>query len=606
MLCHACRVHLHPDHPYCLHCGTLRRDVRLSRFGAPQLRRVDDPVDGPVDGPAAAQPASTLPVTRPVTTIGRDPGNDLVLDDPSVSRRHARIVRRRNGFVIEDLDSFNGTTVSGRTIHGNRASLPDPSTIYIGDVGLEFAQPRSAAVGSKTMVAGTDHAVAKAADSPPPAPTATEPLSVRPHKVGGWALKRPPDARAAGQWVLRNTRTGQYLQLDERDVFLWRLIDGENTVRDLLFAYAQEYGELALPRIEQTLRALAGAQLVRGLHGQRDPRQQSLLRRAGRALFRALLQLEISVRGLDRVFAWIYRRFGWWFFTRTGGLALWVLIGGGVGGFWVATGRQRLLDLGGAGGWGVVAIAGGYLAALAIHESAHALAVKSYGRTVSRGGFLLMLGMPFAFVDTSDMWFGSRWSRIVVTLAGPLSTAGVAGAAALVAAYLPHPAASAVCFQLAFGLYLNTLYNLNPLMPLDGYQALSDALRRPRLREEATAYFTSGLWRDLRLRRRPGLRQLGLAGYGLLAVVGLTLFTMMAFLAWNSRLGELVTDHLRPPLDTVVVVLGLAVALFPIWYRIARWLTSLARRHRRGEQERRGEDGRGGRTATTEPMEATV
>jgi putative peptide zinc metalloprotease protein len=578
MLCHACHVHLHRDHPYCLHCGTLRRKVRLTRFTAPELRRAGGPAPG-------------LPLTRPVTTIGRGAGNDLVLDDPSVSRRHARIVRRRNGFVVEDLDSFNGTTVGGRTIHGDRAALPDPSTIYIGDVELRFAQPRSAAVGSKTMVAGTEHTLlAAAGDRAAPAPTATERLSARPRRRSGWALKRVPDPRDLGQWVLRNTRTGQYLQLDERDAFLWQLLDGEHAIRDLLFAYAQEYGELALPRIEQTLRTLAHAGLVTGLSGLPDPVRRSWPRRAGRAAFRALLQLEVSVRGLDRVFTRIYRGFGWWFFTRTGGLALWALILAGLAGFWLATGRQRLLDLGGAGDWAVAGIAAGYLVAIAVHESAHALAVKSYGRTVTRGGFLLMLGMPFAFVDTSDMWFGSRWSRIVVTLSGPLSTAGIAGALALAAAYLPHRAGSAACFQLAFGLYLNTLYNLNPLMPLDGYQALSDALRRPRLREEATAYFTGGLWRDLRSRRRPGLRQLGLAGYGLLAVVGLSLFTVMAFLAWNSRLGELVTDHLRPPLDTVVVVLGLGVALFPIWYRIARKLASLARWA--GRPDRRVRDGR--------------
>ena len=96
------------------------------------------------------------------------------------------------------------------------------------------------------------------------------------------------------------------------------------------------------------------------------------------------------------------------------------------------------------------------------------------------------------------------------------------------AAYVDDPAVTGVCFQLAFGLYINTLYNLNPLMPLDGYQALSDVLRMPRLREEATAYFTRGIWRDLRAGRRPGLRQLGLAAYGFTAIVGMTLFVLIA------------------------------------------------------------------------------
>ncbi|MCZ0982284.1 hypothetical protein O1L60_34590 [Streptomyces diastatochromogenes] len=50
--------------------------------------------------------------------------------------------------------------------------------------------------------------------------------------------------------MLSSTRTGKYLRLDEREVFLWNALDGDVTVRDLLFAYAERFGELALPRIE--------------------------------------------------------------------------------------------------------------------------------------------------------------------------------------------------------------------------------------------------------------------------------------------------------------------------------------------------------------------
>jgi putative peptide zinc metalloprotease protein len=550
MLCHTCRVHLRRDHPYCLRCGTLRRGVRVGASGPPSLRRTDDP-------------AAAVALVNAVTTIGRGADSDWVLDDPSVSRRHARVVRGPEGFAIEDLDSFNGTAVAGRTLHGDRAILTDGCIVHIGDISTRFEHPRADGVGSRTVVATTEHTVA--GNGLEPAPTAVEPLSVRPRRHGSWALKRVPDAPGRDIWVLRNTRTGRYLQLDQGDAFLWERIDGQNTVRDLLFAYADAYGELALPRIERALHAFAEADLVRGLSGQRDP-DAGWLRRAGRAL----IQSRVTVGGLEPFFDGLYRAFGWRCFTRTGVLALWVLILAGLYGFWVATGRQRLFDVGGAGWYGAVAVAVGYLVALVIHESAHALAVKSYGRTVTRGGFMFVLGMPFAFVDTSDMWFGTRWSRVVVTLSGPLSTAAVAGAVALVAAYVADPGVSGVAFQLAFGLYLNTLYNLNPLMPLDGYQALADALRRPRLRQEATAYLTRGLWRDLRAGRRPGPRQLGLAAYGLAALLGMALFVGIAVVAWNSRLGELLGTHVPRPLDSVLIGLVIGVALFPIWYRLAR------------------------------------
>lgn len=580
MLCHACHVHLRRDYPYCLHCGTLRKGAKVEAFDAPELRWA----------------GQAYQLIKPVTTIGRSSDNDIVLNDASVSRRHARVVRTDAGYEIEDMDSFNGTSVAERLLHGDRTALPDETPLHIGDVPMHFAQPRSAAIGSKTMVRAVEPSVllptrilaAPGGQLPglaPPAeaPTATGPLSARPRQRSGWALKQVPDMRGDQQWVLRNTRTGQYLQLDERDVFLWHQLDGENTIRDLLFAYAQRYGELALPRIERTLRTFAALELVRGVHGQAELEKPPLLRRIGRAVLRALLQFELSIHGLDRFFSWLYRTIGWRFFTRTAVLLLWIVILGGLYGMFVASGHQKLFDVGGAGLAGVIAIAVGYLVALMIHESAHALAVKSYGRTVTRGGFMLMMGMPFAFVDTSDMWFGSRWSRIVVTLSGPLSTAGVAGICALTAAYVPEPRISGVAYQLAFGLYLNTLYNLNPLMPLDGYQALADVLRLPRLREEASAYFTKGIWSDLRAGRRPGGRQLGMAAYGFSAVAGTGLFVVMGFLAWRDRLGGLVERYLPPGIDILVIAIGIGLLMFPIWYRLTRKLVSLVKSRRTAE-----------------------
>lgn len=51
-----------------------------------------------------------------VLLIGRHYGCDVVLDDPSVSRRHARVVFRDGGWVLQDLASTNGTTVNGSAV----------------------------------------------------------------------------------------------------------------------------------------------------------------------------------------------------------------------------------------------------------------------------------------------------------------------------------------------------------------------------------------------------------------------------------------------------------------------------------------------------------
>ena len=53
-------------------------------------------------------------------TIGRSPEAEVFLDDVTVSRNHALLVRRRDGLYIDDLGSLNGTYVNRRRIESHR------------------------------------------------------------------------------------------------------------------------------------------------------------------------------------------------------------------------------------------------------------------------------------------------------------------------------------------------------------------------------------------------------------------------------------------------------------------------------------------------------
>lgn len=69
------------------------------------------------------------------TIIGRDPGAAVHLDDPSVSRRHARIVVSDAGATLEDLGSKNGTFLGETRVHAPMP-LADGDTVRIGSVSL--------------------------------------------------------------------------------------------------------------------------------------------------------------------------------------------------------------------------------------------------------------------------------------------------------------------------------------------------------------------------------------------------------------------------------------------------------------------------------------
>lgn len=71
------------------------------------------------------------------TLIGRLSECDLQLDDPSVSRRHARITPSAGGWAIEDLGSTNGVRVNGAEV--GRANLEHGDAIELGNVRLTFS-----------------------------------------------------------------------------------------------------------------------------------------------------------------------------------------------------------------------------------------------------------------------------------------------------------------------------------------------------------------------------------------------------------------------------------------------------------------------------------
>ncbi len=61
-------------------------------------------------------------------TVGRSQENDIVVNDPNVSRKHARISRADNGFIVEDLGSTNGTLLDGAPIDRERIEGGDELT----------------------------------------------------------------------------------------------------------------------------------------------------------------------------------------------------------------------------------------------------------------------------------------------------------------------------------------------------------------------------------------------------------------------------------------------------------------------------------------------
>ena len=87
---------------------------------------------GPNDG-------RTIILAKPIITMGRLADNDLVVNEPAVSRRHAEIIYSQAGYVLRDLGTTNGTFVNQRDIgkkeyrlgEGDRVCLARTSTSFV-------------------------------------------------------------------------------------------------------------------------------------------------------------------------------------------------------------------------------------------------------------------------------------------------------------------------------------------------------------------------------------------------------------------------------------------------------------------------------------------
>ncbi len=74
----------------------------------------------------------TYPLVSPRFTLGRDGGNDLVVNDPLVSREHAVLLSIPSGYAIQDLGSKNGTLVNDVPVGSSPRQLTHGDTILLG------------------------------------------------------------------------------------------------------------------------------------------------------------------------------------------------------------------------------------------------------------------------------------------------------------------------------------------------------------------------------------------------------------------------------------------------------------------------------------------
>jgi CRP-like cAMP-binding protein len=382
----------------------------------------------------------------------------------------------------------------------------------------------------------------------------------RPKRIAHWAMERQDGLDGKPVFILKDTHRARYLKLSEQGAFLWDLMDGERTVRDLALAYYERYKAFGLDPVMEVMLQLHGAgfliiqRMEHAAHA--EAAHAGPLTRFWHAAMPWITH-SFQLPDVDGLFTRIYRYALRPFFTWPAQIVLFAMTVAGAlifinyffhGGIEAAEGSSKWII--------ILSIAAGLALQLSLHELAHAITCKHFGRQVHNAGAGWLFFLPIIFVDTSDMWMAPRRARALVSFAGPYANFLLSGIAACAVPFVHDRFVQALLFEFASAGYVLGLLNMNPLMEFDGYYMLMDVLDVPNLRAKALAYLGSVIWRVKRTTSDQRLRRI-FTLYGTLALV-YTVFIAFSILRGYEAFIENVVNNVLPTL--VSRVLGVAVS----------------------------------------------
>jgi hypothetical protein len=152
VFCNQCGHRNPPGSNFCSSCGAALNlaeveDTTMTHVVTPsEEREVDEDLKVSEDDLAGGvallvvrkgpNEGSKYMLDAEVTRAGRHPDSDIFLDDITVSRRHAEVIRRADGFHVIDVGSLNGTYVNRDRVEDTR--LANGDELQIGKFKLVF------------------------------------------------------------------------------------------------------------------------------------------------------------------------------------------------------------------------------------------------------------------------------------------------------------------------------------------------------------------------------------------------------------------------------------------------------------------------------------
>lgn len=298
---------------------------------------------------------------------------------------------------------------------------------------------------------------------------------------------------------IKDPQTGNYFRLREPEFWLIQQFDGITSYENIAHSFRYKFNlKITTEEIEQFVDTLEEQFFLENSRSEQELSRKSYRKKEKNSLFSKLLFIKIKAfnpgKLLDSLLS-IYKPFHRlsMFLLQLVIILLGIVILLANKNYFVI----NLYDVFNLGSILVVILA--IFILVTTHEFAHAVICRYYGGKVKEIGFLLLYFQLCFYCDLSDAWlFKNKKHRLAVTLAGPYFQLLLLSIILIIWRITIN---GSIINELAriIGVvaWITLLFNLNPLIKLDGYYLLSDWLDIPNLRKKSFTYFNNFLKRKI-------------------------------------------------------------------------------------------------------------
>lgn len=286
----------------------------------------------------------------------------------------------------------------------------------------------------------------------------------------------------------------EYFEVDQPTAIIWNLLDGRKTLKELADEARKQDDTLTEKDVKDAVVSLAEEGLIASTEPELEEKRVELV---------SAFQLDVRVlKDSSKTLAGFFRttrKFAkkWEVYIALAIVVLGAILAGrSILEILSNPARLRLFGstLVGLLFYQIIVLFPVYL----VHELSHAAACDYYGGKPRELGTGLYYFATFFYCDTSDSWRLPRRARIMISIAGPLSTLVVGSLFGIMSLFMNPGFGRNVLEVGAFFCFYGSLINFSPVIETDGYYVLTDILNIPNLRDETFAFIRRILLKILR------------------------------------------------------------------------------------------------------------